>query len=166
MSHRAAVEPERHVHGSRHAVQPVLRHQDRRPVVVHQALQGRDHVLGTLRVELARRLVQDQDPRAGREGRRDRHALLLAAGQRADAPRAQRLDVEQVEHLLHPPPHVRGRDAEVLHPVGELVLDAIQHERGRRVLRHERDDVGERARRVLRRVASGHVHAAARNDRP
>ena len=52
--------------------------------------------------------------------------------QRSHAPVAQRLDVEQVEHLLDAPAHVRGWHAQVLHAVGELVLDAVEHERGRR----------------------------------
>ncbi len=55
----------------------------------------------------------------------------------------QRLDVEQIEHLLDASAHVRRIDAEVLHPVRELVLHAVEHERGRRVLRDERDGVGE-----------------------
>ena len=72
------------------------------------------------------RLVQHQDARPGRHRRRDRDALALAARQLAHAPVTQRLDVEQVEHLLDAPAHVRGVDAQVLHAVGELVLDAVE----------------------------------------
>src|SRR5438128_1125605 len=80
-------------------------------------------------------------------------ALLFAAAEAAHAPVAQRRDVEQVERLLHAPAHVRGLDAEVLHAVRELLLDPVQDERCDRVLRNERDDVGQAAWWMVDRVS-------------
>ena len=113
----------------------------------------------------------------GRQRGGDRHALAFAARERPDAAVAQRLDVEQVEHLLHAPPHVRGVDAEVLHAVGELVLDAVEHERGRRdpaarTRRRRRACAGRKRQRVAparvhaaRERAAGEVRAPARSRR-
>ena len=53
---------------------------DRRPIGV-QPLEQRDHLRAGVRVELARRLVGEQERRAVRQRARDRDALLLAAGQ-------------------------------------------------------------------------------------
>ena len=109
---------------------------------------GGEHVLGGGRVERGRRLVEHEDARVGREHRADGDALLLAARERAQGAIAELGDAEQVERLLHPLAHHRRRDGQLLHRVGELLLDGVGHEAGQGVLAHHADDVGELARRV------------------
>ena len=84
---------------------------------------------------------------AGGEHRPDGHPLLLAAGQRAERTVAQLVQAEQVEHVLDPAAHDVGRHAQVLHHVGELVLDRVGDEAGGRVLADDADDVGQLAGR-------------------
>ena len=57
------------------------------------------------------------------------------------------MQTEQIEGVLDPPSHRARRDAEVLHRVGQLVLDDVAHEARRRVLAHHADQVGELTRR-------------------
>ena len=99
--------------------------------VVDHAMQSGEDVFGPLRVELAGRFVEDQYPGAGRERGSDRDALALSAGQASDAPVADASEREEIQHLLDPSAHRGGRDPEVLHRVGEFVLDTVQDERGR-----------------------------------
>jgi hypothetical protein len=68
--------------GAAHQLQVVRREQDGRARGVDGAEQLEDAVRGAL-VEVARRLVRQHDQRIVHERPRDRHALLLAAGQLA-----------------------------------------------------------------------------------
>ena len=130
-----------------HALQPVLGEQDRDAEVVHQPGDRRQHVLGGRRVEGRGRLVEHQQPRVHREHRADRHPLLLPAGERAQVPVTQVGDAEQVEGLLDAAPHRLRRQPELLHAVGELLLDRVGDEAGQRVLA----DVPDRMRPFARR---------------
>ena len=62
-------------------VRIVRHHDDRLLVLAIQALQQRQHFRARLRVEVARRLVREQERRIGHDRARDRHALLLSARQ-------------------------------------------------------------------------------------
>ena len=73
----------------------------------------------------------------------DRHPLLLAAGQLVERPVAQLGDAEQVERLLDPLAHHVGGDRQLLHAVGQLLLDGVGDEAGQRVLADDPDDVGQ-----------------------
>ena len=147
----AAAGDEHHAVGVLHdALEPVLGHQHGDAEVVHQPLQHGEHVLGRGRVEGGGRLVEDEDARVRGEHRADGDALLLAGGQRGERPVAQPGEAEQVERVLDPAAHRVGGDAEVLHRVGELVLDGVGDEAGERVLADVPDDVGELARRCSR----------------
>ena len=53
-----------------------------------------------LHVERRERFVQKQEPRAREQCARNRHALLLAAGQRRRAAREQRGQVERLDRIL------------------------------------------------------------------
>ena len=84
--------PKRHaaVH-ARGDVHVVGRDDDGEPGGAHQLGQRVEHVLGGARVEIAGRLVGQQDARRVGDRARDRDALLLAAGElrravRRDAP--------------------------------------------------------------------------------
>ena len=108
-----------------------------------------EHVLGRRRVEGRGGLVEDQHARVGGEHRPDGDALLLAAGEGAQVARAQVGDAEQVERLLDPAAHRLRSGAELLHAVGELLLDRVGDEPGERVLADVPDEVRPLARRLV-----------------
>ena len=117
-----------------HPLQPVLGDQDGEADVVDQPGQGGQHLLGRGRVQRGGRFVENQQPGVHREHRPDRHPLLLPAGEGPEVAGAQLGDAEQVEGLLDPAAHRRGRQAQLLHPVGELLLHRVSDEAGGRVL--------------------------------
>ncbi len=143
------------------ALQPVFGQQDRRPEVVHQALQHGEHLLGGGRVQGGGRFVQDQHLGVGGEHRADGDTLLLPAGERGDGAVAQVGEAEEVQGLLDTAPHdVRGQ-TQRLHAVREFVLDGVGDEVGERVLADGADHVGQLARLVGTGVPAGHGDAAA-----
>ena len=119
------------------------------PEVVHQPGERGQHLLGRGRVERRGRLVEHEQPRVHGQHRADRDPLLLPAGERAQVAGAQVGDAEQVEGLLDPAAHGVGGQAELLHAVGELLLDGVGDEAGGRVLPDVPDDVGALARRLV-----------------
>ena len=130
-----------------HPLQPVLGEQHRDAEVVHQPGDRGQHVLRGGRVEGRGRLVEHQQSRMHGQHRADRHPLLLPARQGAQVSVPQVGDAEQVEGLLDPAPHGLGREPELLHAVGELLLDRVGDESGQRVLA----DVPDRVRPLPRR---------------
>ena len=141
-----------------HPLDPVLGHDDGDREVVDQARDRREHLLGAGRVESGRRLVEEDDPRVGGEHRPDGDPLLLAAGQLAQGGVAQLGDAEQVERLLDALAHGGRRQAELLHAVGELLLDRVRDEPGERVLPDDPHEVGEVARSVVAGVPPVDAH--------
>ena len=148
-----------------HPLEAVLGHHDRDPEVVHQPVDGGQHVLGGGGVERGGGLVEHEDARVGREHRADGDALLLPAGERAQRAIAELGDAEQVERLLDPLAHHRRRDGELLHRVGELLLHRVGDEPGQRVLPHHAHDVGEVSRGVGAGVATVDGDPARRGGR-
>ena len=69
--------------GALGGVRVVRHHDDRLLELLVQPLQQRQHLARRLRVEVAGRLVGEQQRRIGDDGARDRDALLLPAGQLA-----------------------------------------------------------------------------------
>jgi hypothetical protein len=59
------------------------------------------------------------------------------------------VETQQVQGVLHPAPHHLRIETEVLHGVGELVLDHVGHEAGGGILAHHADHVGELTGREL-----------------
>ena len=129
------------------AFHPVLGEHDGQPEVVDEPGEGSEHLFGSGRVECGGRLVEHQDPRVHREHGADRDALLLAAGECTEGTCPQRGDAQQVEGLLDPATHRLRIEAELLHPVRQLVLDDVADESGQRVLPDVADLVGQLARR-------------------
>ena len=156
-----AIERPHPVGDADHPLQPVLGEHDRQTEVVVEPVQRGDHVLGAPRIELAGRLVEDQHPRLQRQSGGDRDPLPLAAGEGAEIATAQRGDAEQVEHLLDPLAHRHRRDAELLHPEGQLVLDDRRDELRLRLLEDEPDLGAQDPRAVAARVETAHRHTAA-----
>ena len=109
-------------------LEAVLREQDGQAEVVDEPGDGREHVLGGGRVERRGGLVQHQHARVRGEHGADRDALLLAAGEGAQVARPEVRDAEQVEGLLDAAAHRAGRCPELLHAVGELLLDRVGDE--------------------------------------
>ena len=70
------------------ALQPVLRQDHRDAEVVHDPVQGGEHLLGCDRVERRGRLVEHEDLRPGGEDRGDGDPLLLPSRERAQGPSA------------------------------------------------------------------------------
>ena len=87
----------------------------------------------------------------------------MATGERAQRPIPQVLEAEEVDRVLDPPAHGFRRHAEVLHGVGQFVLDALGDEAGQGVLADEAHDVGQFPRPVLpgRSPVDGDVAGAA-----
>ena len=83
-----------------HALEPVLGEQHGDAEVVHEASDGREHVLGRVRVERGRRFVEHERARVRGEHGTDRDSLLLPARERAERPGAELGDPEEVERLL------------------------------------------------------------------
>ncbi len=85
---------------------------DREPEVMHEPLHGGQDLFGGLRVQGARRFVQDEDARVSGQDRPDGHSLLLPSAERGDRTVSGIGEPEQVQGLLHPLAHRRRRDAE------------------------------------------------------
>ena len=76
------------------------------------------------------RLVEGQDRGLQSKGGGDRHALPLPTRERRNLAISQCGDPQQIEHLLDPLAHRHRGHTELLHPEGELVVDAAGHELG------------------------------------
>ena len=101
------------------------------------------YLLGRDGVEGRRRLVEHKGAWRGGERGADGDPLTLAARQRRDRPLAQCMQVQGVKHVLDASAHRSRVHAEVLHRVGELVLDGVGDESRIRVLADVADGVGE-----------------------
>ena len=136
--------------GERHdALEPVLGQEHGQAEVVDEPGDRGEDVLGRGRVEGRGGFVEHQHARVRGEHRPDGHPLLLAAGQAAQGAGAEVGDAEQVERLLDPAAHRLGGRAELLHAVGQLLLDRVGDEPGERVLADVADEVRPLARRLL-----------------
>jgi hypothetical protein len=123
--HSALVDQHGSVGEGRGALEPVLGQHDGRAEVVVEPHQRREHVVGTLGIELRRRFVEHQRLRSRRQRARDGAALAFAARERRRIAIAQVRDPEGVEHLLHSTAHRLLREPEVLEYEGEVSLDMI-----------------------------------------
>lgn len=99
-------------------------------------------LLPYLRVERAERLVKEQDPRLDSKCPRERHSLLLPAGELVDSPLTEALQLDHGEELLHLLADllVRGALSPLFH--GKTEGDVLAHGHvleQRVVLEHEAD---------------------------
>ena len=145
-----------------HPLEPVLGHDHGETEIMDEAGECVEDFFGRGRIERGGRLVEHEHTRGGGEHRPDGDALLLATGEGAQGSIAQLLEPQEIECVLHPPTHRLGRHAEILHCVGQFVLDPFGDEAGQRVLAHEADDVGQVPRPVVSGRPAVHRDRAAR----
>jgi hypothetical protein len=138
----------------------VLCQHDRHAAVPVQAHQQAEQLLRRDRVELARRLVQQQQARAGRQHRGDRDALRLAAGERLGLAPGEVRDARQHQRLLRPQRDLGRVRGEVLQPERGLAIDPAEHDLGLRILEHEPGAAGDLAGAGHPRVESRGHHLA------
>ena len=118
------------------------------------------NVLGCRGIEGAGRFVEDKDARLGSQNGGDGHPLLLTAREAQQGPAAQIGNPHEVQGFLDPLAHHGRRNAQLLHAVGDLVLDGVGNKPGNRVLSDCTDDIGQFAGAVCAGVALGNRHGA------
>ena len=138
----------------------VLGDHDRDPVPVPQVKQGGDQLVGGDRIELARRLVEQQHPRPHREHGCDRHPLAFAARERAGGALGEVAGAGHAQRVAGPRVDLGRLDAQVLDAERGLGQDAARHDLGLRVLEDEARVAGELAGQVAAGVEAGDPHAA------
>ena len=144
----------------REAIQAMLGRNNREPEVRAQVVHRPENIFGGLRVELRRRLIEEDDARVHRENRSDGDPLQLAAGERAHGAVPEVDDTERIEHLFEPPADQARVGAEVLEAEDDLVLDRRRYHLCFGLLKDEAGDRGQFARLTGARVDAGYSHAA------
>lgn len=84
----------------------------------------------------------------------DGDALLLAARELVQGAMPQIGQPQQIQGLLHALAHGGGRYGQLLHRVGQFLLDGVGHETVQRVLAHHAHHIGEFTRRMVRGVTA------------
>ena len=104
------------VHDGQQRVDLVRGDQHRDLLLAGDAGEQRHDFVGAAQVEVRQRLIEQQQPRPGDQRVRDQDALLLAAGELADARVGEALGVDRVQHLLdeRPPGPGGPRHAEAV----------------------------------------------------
>ncbi len=115
--------------------------------------------LGGLRVELRRRLVEQQQPRPEGERRGETHALQLAGGELGHGALGEVLGSDRGERFLDAAPDLGRRQAGVLEPEGDLVRDPAHHRLVLGILEDGGDEPDQRGRRRLAGIEAPDRHA-------
>ena len=100
----------------------------------------------TGRVEIGGRLVEDEQARHRRQDARQREPLLLAARERSGQASPRATEPDGLECHGDPFEHRRSRPGPVLQPERDVILDPVHDDLAGRVLEHQPDPRGERAR--------------------
>ena len=100
------------------------------------------HLAHALGVEVGRRLVEQDEPRAHREHARQREALLLPTREGGRRPIERHIQTHRIERLAHPLPDLVTGDAEVLGAERHVVPDAREDRLAVGVLQHEPGPTG------------------------
>ena len=144
------------------ALEALLGQHDRRTVVLVQAPQLRQQLLGGNRVQLRGGLVQQQQAGPCRKRRSKRDALKLTAGQGPDGALEQIGDAECERRFLDRARERRAAHAAALERQLDLRAHAVHHGLRLRVLEHEGDRVGELPGPLVARVAPPHAHVTCK----
>ena len=92
----------------------MFHHDQRRSRGTDDPLDGRDHVARALRIEVGRRLVEQDEPGAHGNDPGEREALLLSTGQALGGVVKRHIQAYEVQGVFDAPPYLRARQAEVL----------------------------------------------------
>src|SRR5262249_28859530 len=106
---------------------PIVRdHRDRFLEFAVERFHEIEDILGALGVEISRRLVRDEHIRVDHDRARDRHALLLSAG---ELPRVMLRTVSQADDASddHPRPASRARRLVVEAKRGKVLPEIVRH---------------------------------------
>lgn len=130
-------------------------------------LDGRADRRDALWVEHRGGLVEHKDSGLVDDGSREGNPLRLAAGERGRTPVDQRRGADELERSLHGASHGGGWPGVVFERKRDLVGDVREAHRRTRVLRHDREQPGERRHARLPRIRAANADAAAdlRGDR-
>ena len=158
--HGAVLERDHAVGGGEAALEPVLGEHDGGAPLLVDAAQDAEQLVARDRVELGRRLVEQQQPRAAGQRGAERDPLELAAGQLVRRAVEQAGDAERERRLLHPARDRRLAPAAVLERERELGAHRAHHDLRLGVLEQRARDRGQLGRAVLARVE------AARHEPP
>jgi hypothetical protein len=138
-------------------------HDERLAVVLHGAAQEVENLAARLRVEVPRRLVREDHGRPAHECARDRHALLLSAGQLRGTMRPPVLQADLRQQVVEEG-RIRLRAGE--RERQEDVLLRAQHRQEVEELEHEADVVAPQLRHLrvaqLAEARAGDRHVAGR----
>ena len=140
--------------------QTVLGGDDRVPLP-SEVEAGVDDQVGTGRVELRGRLVENEAGWPQHQCGSDGDPLPLAARERRQAAAAEPERADPIQRLLDAAGHRPGLHAEVLEPEGDLAVDEIEHGLRLQVLEDEPDLVGQPPGRRAQHVEAADHGAAA-----
>ena len=127
-------------------VDPVLDQQERGAEALQHAPENGAHLRSPIRVEVRRRLIEQQQPGPKRQRSRQREALLLAARERVRRPVAPIWEVDRCQRGVDPRPDPFRRDASVLEAERDVVARPAHDDLRLRVLEEEPGPVARIAR--------------------
>ena len=140
------------VGGGEAALEAVLGEHDRGAPLLVDPPQDAEQLVAGDRIELRRRLVEQQQPRASRQRRAERHALQLAARQLVRRAVEQPGDAERERGLLDATGDRRRPPAAILERERELRAHGPHHDLRLGVLEQRAGDGGQLGRAVVARV--------------
>ena len=159
----AAVDEDDPIGVRQRADRPLFGNEDRR-AGPREAAHELEKLVGTVRIELRRRLIEQEHLGLERDRRREADPLELAAGQLLDASRCEVRDSERVEGACDTARDLGGGDAAVLEAERDLALDVLADDLLVGILEHERRRARELGRTRDARVEAAHDDAS--RERP
>ena len=106
--------------------------------VLLKALKFRPHVDPQFRIEVAERLVHEEDLRLPYDGSTDRHSLALSAAELSRFTSEERLDLQELRRSIHPLDDLAFRDLSVLQGKRKILVHGHVRIQGI-ALEHHRD---------------------------
>ena len=138
----------------------VVLDQEDAPAFVAYASEHRQDVVAADRIEVGRRLVEDEDARPERQQPRDREPLLFAAGERRRIAALEAREPDRGERPRDPRRHLARIDAHLLEPEDDLLRDVGREELRFEVLEDHADRAGELADAAAGDGFAGEAHVA------
>ena len=142
----AGLEDDDPIHDRQPLADAVLDDDERRAEPLDRLADHGPDLGGGVRIEVGGRLVEQEQARRERQGRRERQPLLLAAGEGVGRAVAVVREVDGGKRGVDPPPDGVGRNASVLEAEGDLVAGAGHHDLRLGILEEEPAPVSRKAR--------------------